>query len=129
MYTVAGTTRSLSGQTKVRFSNDMDFRLKQLAKNGDTNVNLVELPHSMSKVDACEVLLNDPRFQNDDAVSAIHGYLTRNAMAEAVSRGLIADPSVSTTTTVEVTEDGGATVSVAVESEQDVTVDGENVPA
>jgi hypothetical protein len=42
LYTFAGTS-VLKGDVKVRFANS-DARAKQLAKLGDTNINIVELP-------------------------------------------------------------------------------------
>lgn len=46
-FTVAGIS-TLSGKTKIRFANDV-MRIKILAKNGHENVELVELPHAMTK--------------------------------------------------------------------------------
>ena len=46
-FTVAGIS-TLNGKTKVRFANDV-MRIKILAKNGHQNVELVELPHAMTK--------------------------------------------------------------------------------
>ena len=46
-FTVAGIS-TLNGKTKIRFANDV-MRIKILAKNGHTNVELVELPHAMTK--------------------------------------------------------------------------------
>jgi hypothetical protein len=48
-YTVAGAS-TLSGKTKIRFANDT-MRIKILAKNGHTDVDLIELPHAMSKTE------------------------------------------------------------------------------
>jgi len=48
-YAVAGVS-TLDGKTKMRFANDV-MRIKILAKNGHTNVELVELPHAMTKAD------------------------------------------------------------------------------
>lgn len=50
LFTVVGTS-TLDGKTKVRFANDV-MRIKVLAKNGHTNVNLIELPQPLNKVDA-----------------------------------------------------------------------------
>jgi hypothetical protein len=48
-YTVAGVS-TLSGKTKMRFANDT-MRIKILAKNGHTDVELLELPHAMTKAE------------------------------------------------------------------------------
>ena len=46
-YTFAGTSR-LNGTIKVRFANDA-ARVKVLAKNGHTDIDLIELRHPMTK--------------------------------------------------------------------------------
>lgn len=46
-FTVAGIS-TLKGKTKIRFAND-SLRIKILSKNGHENVELVELPHAMTK--------------------------------------------------------------------------------
>lgn len=46
-YTFAGTSR-LNGTIKVRFANDV-ARVKVLAKNGHTDIDLIELRHPMTK--------------------------------------------------------------------------------
>ena len=40
---------TLNGKTKVRFANDFASRIKNLVKNGHTNVELFELPTAMTK--------------------------------------------------------------------------------
>ncbi len=54
-FTVAGTA-TLNGNTKVRFANDLVARIKILAKNNCTDINLVELPHAMTKMQALQHL-------------------------------------------------------------------------
>jgi hypothetical protein len=49
-FTVVGSS-TLDGKTKVRFMND-SIRVKILEKNGHTNIDFINLPHAMSKVDA-----------------------------------------------------------------------------
>ncbi len=46
-FAVAGIS-TLNGKTKIRFAND-SMRVKILAKNGHTDVELIELPHEMTK--------------------------------------------------------------------------------
>jgi len=46
-FSVAGVS-TLSGKTKIRFAND-PMRIKILAKNGHTDVELVDLPREMTK--------------------------------------------------------------------------------
>jgi hypothetical protein len=47
-FTVVGVS-TLAGKTKVRFANDLASRIKNLVKNGHTNVELFELPTAMTK--------------------------------------------------------------------------------
>lgn len=46
-FSVTGVS-TLNGKTKIRWANDV-MRIKILAKNGHTDVDLVELPHEMTK--------------------------------------------------------------------------------
>lgn len=55
-YTHAGVSR-LNGEFKVRFANDA-LRVKVLAKNGHTDIDIVELKHAMSKEDAIAFLMS-----------------------------------------------------------------------
>ncbi len=48
LFTVIGVS-TLAGKTKVRFANDLATRIKNLVKNGHTNVELFELPEAMTK--------------------------------------------------------------------------------
>ena len=66
-YSFAGTS-VLKGELKVRFANS-DARAKQLAKLGDTDVNIVQLPHAMDKAEAVAYLL-ESGFAKDILVSA-----------------------------------------------------------
>ena len=69
LYTFAGTS-VLKGDVKVRFANS-DARAKQLAKLGDTNINIVELPSAMDKAGAVSYLLTLPAFADvQDALRA-----------------------------------------------------------
>jgi len=64
-YTFAGTS-VLKGVLKVRFANS-EARAKQLAKLGDTDVNIVPLPSTMDKASAVAHLLASS-FATSDAV-------------------------------------------------------------
>jgi hypothetical protein len=56
LFTVAGTATNPDGTTKARFANDMVSRVKILTKNNCTNINLVELPQPMTKLEALQHL-------------------------------------------------------------------------
>jgi len=69
LFTFAGTS-VLKGDVKVRFANS-DARAKQLAKLGDTTINIVELPSAMDKAGAVAYLLTLPAFADvQDALRA-----------------------------------------------------------
>ena len=55
MFKVTGIS-TLNGKTKVRFANDLVSRVKILNKDGHTDINLIELPTAMSKLDAVKHL-------------------------------------------------------------------------
>ena len=71
LFTVAGTATNPDGTTKARFANDLVARIKILNKAGCTNVNLVELPQGMTKLEALEYLSTLVEFQTGDAAYAI----------------------------------------------------------
>jgi hypothetical protein len=54
-FTVAGTATQ-NGVTKARFANDLVARIKILNKSGCTDINLVELPHPMTKLECLQHL-------------------------------------------------------------------------
>ena len=55
-FTVAGTATNPDGTTKARFANDLVARIKILNKAGCTNINLMELPKPMTKLEALEFM-------------------------------------------------------------------------
>lgn len=56
LFTVAGTATNPDGTTKARFANDLVSRVKILQKHGCTDINLMELPNPMTKIQALEYL-------------------------------------------------------------------------
>lgn len=56
LFTVAGTATNADGTTKARFANDLVARIKILNKAGCTNINLIELPEPMTKLQALQHL-------------------------------------------------------------------------
>jgi len=61
MFTVAGVSRN-QGNIKVRFCSDKVLRIKNLQKQGDTDIDLIELPNPMTKPEACQFLLDTDQF-------------------------------------------------------------------
>jgi len=55
-FTVAGTAKNSDGTVKARFANDLVARIKILNKAGCTDINLVELPREMTKLEALQYL-------------------------------------------------------------------------
>ena len=76
LFTVAGTATQ-NGVTKARFANDMVARVKILTKAGCTNINLIELPKPMTKLEALQYL--QEQGQAGDA-----GYAVASKLAEKV---------------------------------------------
>ena len=74
-FTVAGTATNADGTAKARFANDLVARIKILNKAGCTNINLMELPHAMTKLQALQFL--QEQGQTGDA-----GYAVANKLAE-----------------------------------------------
>ena len=74
-FTVAGTATNADGTAKARFANDLVARIKILNKAGCTNINLQELPHAMTKLQALQYL--QEQGQTGDA-----GYAVANKLAE-----------------------------------------------
>jgi len=74
-FTVAGTATNPDGTTKARFANDLVARIKILNKAGCTNINLVELPTPMTKLEALQHL--QTLEQTGDA-----GYAVANKLVE-----------------------------------------------
>jgi CTP synthase (UTP-ammonia lyase) len=76
-FSVAGVS-TFKGATKVRFANDFVNRIKILAKNEHTDVELIELGGEYTKAEVAQILLAHPKFQNETAQSAIAEYVVRN---------------------------------------------------
>lgn len=76
LFTVAGTATNSDGTTKARFANDLVARIKILNKAGCTNINLVELPRAMTKLEALQFLTENGITEGDA------GYAVANKLAE-----------------------------------------------
>jgi len=74
-FAVAGVS-TLSGKTKIRFANDT-MRIKILAKNGHSDVELVTLPHEMSKSEIAAHLTSIGFGQGKPAVEAAIAYVAK----------------------------------------------------
>ena len=82
-FTVVGSS-SLDGKTKVRFMND-SIRVKILEKNGHLNIDFINLPHAMSKVDAVRYMQSQNYGDGNLDIQAAMAYvLKKNKASEAV---------------------------------------------
>jgi hypothetical protein len=93
-FTVAGTATNADGTAKARFANDLVARIKILNKAGCTNINLIELPSPMTKLQALQHLQS--LGQTGDA-----GYAVANKLAEKTKiakKGEVMVKAVKTTT-------------------------------
>jgi hypothetical protein len=91
-FTVAGTSKQ-NGEYKVRFANDT-MRIKVLAKHGHSEIELVELPKAMTKIDAVNYIATRDEFDNVGSKTAIADYLDRNTAAPKAAKApaVKADP-------------------------------------
>ena len=76
LFTVAGTATNPDGTVEARFANDLVARIKILNKAGCANVNLVELPRPMTKLEALQHL------QTLGITEGDAGYVVANKIAE-----------------------------------------------
>jgi len=75
-FTVAGTAKNADGTVKARFANDLVARIKILNKAGCTDINLIELPHAMTKLECLQYLTEQGITQGDA------GFAVANKLAE-----------------------------------------------
>jgi len=92
-FAVAGVSTH-EGKTKVRFANDT-MRVKILAKNGHQDVQLVDLPHEMTKAEIGAHMIATGFGKGNAAIEA--------AVAYVVKKNPSATAAKVTTTTVEKT--------------------------
>lgn len=74
-FTVAGTATNADGTAKARFANDLVARIKILNKAGCTDINLMELPTAMTKLEALQYI-------QSQGVTGDAGYAVANKLAE-----------------------------------------------
>lgn len=88
-FTVVGSS-TLEGKTKVRFMND-SIRVKILEKNGHTNIDFINLPQPMSKVDAVRYMQSQNYGQDNLDIQAAMVYvLKKNKASEATATTTVA---------------------------------------
>ena len=78
-FTVVGTS-VLNGALKIRFANGLSKRIRVLARNGHSNIALVECD-AMFKLDAAKFALTQEQFTEEQRV-VIAAYVNSNAKGE-----------------------------------------------
>ena len=100
LFTVAGTSNR-QGEVKVRFANDLVSRIKALHRAGHSDVNLVELPKPMTKLEALQYLQEQGITQGDA------GYAVASKVAEKTKlakKGEVKVKATGVKTTAKTTE-------------------------
>jgi hypothetical protein len=93
-FAVAGVS-TLAGKTKIRFANDM-MRIKILAKNGHTGVDLVELPREMTKAEIAQYLTEIGFGAGDAAVLEAIQDLAKKNKVKLVSKQMTQEEVIAT---------------------------------
>lgn len=92
MFKVAGTSKLPTGETKVRFANDMT-RVKVLVKGGHTDIDLIEMPRAMTKEEIVEHLIKmDFADGNADKAAAIQAEAAKRRVGEYAKPAVKAAP-------------------------------------
>lgn len=74
-FAVAGVS-TLAGKTKIRFANDM-MRIKILAKNGHTDVDLIDLPREMTKTEIAAYMVEQDFAKGRKSVADAIAYVAK----------------------------------------------------
>lgn len=82
-FSVAGVS-TLEGKTKIRFAND-SLRIKILEKNGHKDVELINLPHEMTKAEIAAHLVATGFGRGNPAVEAAVAYIAKKNPAPAAT--------------------------------------------
>lgn len=89
-FTVAGTATNADGTAKARFANDLVARIKILNKTGCTNINLMELPRPMTKLEALQYI-------TEQGVTGDASFAVSNKLAEKTKLAKKGEVSVKAT--------------------------------
>jgi hypothetical protein len=80
-YTVFGVS-FYRGAHRLRFSNDLVSRLKTLQAMGDEDINIVELPAAMNKLQAVQWAQTSGSFNKPHEVALIEAFVEKNTKVE-----------------------------------------------
>lgn len=89
-FTVAGTATNADGTAKARFANDLVARIKILNKAGCTDINLMELPRPMTKLEALQYI-------TEQGVTGDASFAVANKLAEKTKLAKKGEVSVKAT--------------------------------
>ena len=101
-FSVAGTSKLPSGDTKVRFANDIT-RVKVLIKGGHEEIDLIELPYAMTKPEVINYLMSIDFADGDvNKATAIQAEAVKRKveLQPAKKTKAVASPAVSDADTV-----------------------------
>jgi hypothetical protein len=87
LFTVAGTATNPDGTTKARFANDLVARIKILNKAGCTNINLMELPQPMTKLQALQYLTEQGHTEGDAGYAVSAKLAEKSKIAKIAKKG------------------------------------------
>lgn len=82
-FAVVGVS-TLNGKTKIRFAND-SMRVKILAKNGHTDVELINLPNEMTKSEIAQYLIQTDFAKGRANVADAVAYIAKKNPAAKVA--------------------------------------------
>lgn len=82
LFTVAGTAKNADGTVKARFANDLVARIKILNKAGCTDINLVELPRAMTKLEALQYLTEQGITEGDASFAVANKLAEKTKLAK-----------------------------------------------
>ena len=91
-FSVTGVS-TLKGKTKIRWANDT-MRIQILAKNGHTDVELVTLPHEMTKAEIAKHLVEIGFGAGKPAVEAAIAYVAKKNPSTAAAQPVKAPATV-----------------------------------
>lgn len=92
-FSVAGVS-TLEGKTKIRFAND-SLRIKILEKNGHEGVELINLPHEMTKGEIAQHMLTTGFMADNAAVQAAIAYVAKKNPVAASAAAVVDTATVA----------------------------------
>lgn len=70
LYTHCGVSVH-KGVLKLRFTNDLEGRLKTFQRDGDTDVRMITVDRPSTKQELAEIMIDDPSFQDEQVQELI----------------------------------------------------------